>query len=46
VRIDSSSDAIADLKAALDIYHPMHDFYLQRAENPEGLPPQSEWLSS
>jgi uncharacterized Ntn-hydrolase superfamily protein len=43
VRVDSSSDAIAGLKAAFDAYQTMHDYYLRRADNPEGLPSQDEW---
>ncbi len=44
IRVDSSPNAITELRSAYDAYHPMHDYYLQRAENPTDLPSQDEWV--
>ena len=44
IRIDFSTDAISDLKQALDAYQPMHEYYLNRADDPIGLPSQDEWV--
>ena len=42
-RVDFSGDAIPELKKAVDAYQAMHKFYLTRATNPAGLPPQDQW---
>jgi uncharacterized Ntn-hydrolase superfamily protein len=42
-RVDYSSDAITELKKAINAYQPMHKFYLARATNPVELPPQDQW---
>jgi len=44
IRIDFSTDAISDLKRALDAYQPMHQYYLNRADDPTELPSQDEWI--
>ena len=44
IRIDSSSDAISELKLAHSNYMPMHDYYLRRAGDPSDLPSQDEWV--
>jgi uncharacterized Ntn-hydrolase superfamily protein len=44
IRIDFSTDAISDLRRALDAYQPMHEYYLNRAYDPTGLPSQGEWV--
>lgn len=43
VRVDSSADAISDLRSAVESYLPMHEYYLKRADDPRNLPTQSEW---
>ena len=42
-RVDYSSEAITELKKAINAYQPMHKFYLARAANPVELPPQDQW---
>ena len=42
-RVDYSSDAITELKKAINAYQLMHKFYLARAANPVELPPQDQW---
>lgn len=44
IRIDSSTEAISDLRRALDAYQPMHEYYLNRADDPTELPSQDEWV--
>jgi len=44
IRVDFSTDAISDLKRALDAYQPMHQYHLNRADDPTGLPSQDEWV--
>jgi uncharacterized Ntn-hydrolase superfamily protein len=44
VRVDFSTDAISSLKVAFTAYHPMHDYYLKRADDPTELPSQDEWV--
>ena len=44
IRIDFSTDAISDLRRALDAYQPMHEYYLNRAHDPTELPSQGEWV--
>jgi uncharacterized Ntn-hydrolase superfamily protein len=44
VRVDFSNEAITDLQAAFAAYHPMHDYYLKRADDPTELPSQDEWV--
>ena len=44
VRVDFSTDAISDLRQALDAYQPMHEYYLNRADDPTELPSQDEWV--
>jgi uncharacterized Ntn-hydrolase superfamily protein len=43
IRIDVSTNAIPELRTAYETYLPMHDYYLNRAENPTDLPSQDEW---
>jgi uncharacterized Ntn-hydrolase superfamily protein len=45
IRIDVSADAIPELRTAYETYQPMHDYYLNRAENPTDLPSQDEWAN-
>lgn len=45
IRVDASTDAIPDLRAAYDTYLPMHEFYLKRADDPTNLPSQDEWVN-
>lgn len=45
VRIDASTDAIPELRAAYNTYLPMHDYYLNRADNPTNLPTQDDWVN-
>ena len=44
IRIDSSSNAISDLRRAHEAYLPMHEYYLNRADDPTELPSQDEWV--
>ena len=44
IRIDFSTDAISDLRRALDAYQPMHEYYLNRADDPTEIPSQDEWV--
>jgi uncharacterized Ntn-hydrolase superfamily protein len=46
IRIDASEDAIPELRTAYKRYLPMHEFYLQRAENPAKIPSQDDWVKS
>jgi uncharacterized Ntn-hydrolase superfamily protein len=46
LRVDASENAIADLRSAYEQYLPMHEFYLNRAEDPTDLPSQDKWLNS
>ncbi len=43
IRIDVSTNAIPELRSAYETYLPMHDYYLNRAQNPTNLPSQNEW---
>jgi len=44
IRIDASTDAIPELRVAHKTYLEMHEYYLQRAENPTNLPSQDDWV--
>jgi len=44
IRVDFSEDAISALRQALAAYDPMHQYYLARAENPENLPLQYDFV--
>ncbi len=46
IRIDASEDAIPILRSSYETYLPMHDFYLQRADDPTNLPSQDDWVKS
>lgn len=46
IRIDASEDAITELRSSYEQYLPMHNFYLQRAEDPTSLPSQDDWVKS
>jgi len=46
IRIDASEDAIPELRSSYEKYLPMHEFYLQRADNPTSLPSQDDWANS
>ncbi|MBT3996395.1 MAG: DUF1028 domain-containing protein [Chloroflexi bacterium] len=46
IRIDASEDAITELRSSYEKYRPMHEFYLQRADNPTSLPSQDDWVKS
>ena len=46
IRIDVSEDAIPELRSSYEKYLPMHDFYLQRADDPTNLPSQDDWVKS
>jgi uncharacterized Ntn-hydrolase superfamily protein len=46
LRIDVSREAIPALRAAYKTYLPMHNYYLQRAENPTTLPSQDDWVKN
>ena len=45
IRVDASTDAIAELRTTYDTYLPMHEFYLKRADNPTDLPSQDDWVN-
>ena len=40
IRVDFSEDAIPALRGAFEAYDPMHQYYLERAEDPTDLPYQ------
>jgi len=46
IRIDASENAILELRSSYDKYLLMHDFYLQRADDPTMLPSQDDWVQS